>query len=149
MVKFIYSILFVFLILGCKEKAENELAEEATTSPVELPVDFLSFYEEFHQDSLYQLNHIAFPLSGKPASGQFNFELKDFKWTRDGWKIHKRMADDDDTFDRKFQVITENMVVEYIFSPAYGYHMERRYGKLSDGWNLIYYADMQEGGSSE
>jgi hypothetical protein len=131
-------------LCACGHKSPEIPAEPEQT--VELPQDFIEFYELFHTDTNYQLSHIAFPLSGKPASGQFNMQLTDFKWTRDGWRIHKRMSDDDDTFDKKYIIYSEDMIAEIIFSPTYGYYMERRFGKLSDGWNLIYYADMQEGG---
>lgn len=138
----IISILCLSLIISCQSSTKQEENRETVT---ELPADFVEFYELFHADSNFQLNHIAFPLSGKPASGDFNIELTDFKWTREGWKVHKRMADDDDTFDKKYLVYSEDMISEIIYSPDYGYYMERRFGRLSDGWNLIYYADMQDG----
>ena len=47
-------------------------------------------------------------------------------------------------FDRQYTVYSESLISELIYAPTYGYYMERRFGKLSDGWNLIYYADMQE-----
>ena len=38
--------------------------DEATAS--RLPEDFVAFYERFLQDSLYQMEHINFPLEGIP-----------------------------------------------------------------------------------
>ena len=141
----IFILLFAICLFSCRPESDStSSAPQEETAEIELPEDFLTFYEEFHRDSVFQLNHIAFPLSGKPASRQFNVKLTDYKWTRDGWTIHKRIADDDDTFDRKFKVYSKDLVTEFIYSPGYGYYMERRFGKLSDGWNLIYYADMQE-----
>ncbi len=143
-------LLFICLIVSlssCRTESTDKADQPAITKPekiVELPEDFKEFYELFHSDSLFQLNHIAFPLSGKPASGDFAMELTDYKWLREGWKIHKAFDEDDDTFDREFTIYTKDLISEKIYSPTFGYHMERRFGKLSDGWNLIYYADMQE-----
>ena len=145
MIRVFILLASIVCLVACKKEAITQhVAEQAEPTEVELPADFLDFYEEFHRDTLFQLNHIAFPLSGKPASGQFNIELTDFKWTRKGWVFHKRISDDDDTFDRKYQMFTPELIIELIYAPTYGYYMERRFGKLSDGWNLIYYEDMQE-----
>lgn len=32
-----------------------------------LPADFVEFYRRFHSDSLYQIEHINWPLAGKQA----------------------------------------------------------------------------------
>ena len=98
MSRFIFSLSILFLLSLGACKTESSESPDVVPEAVELPQDFLDFYEEFHADTLFQLNHISFPLSGKPASGQFSIDLTDFKWTREGWRIHKRIADDDDTF---------------------------------------------------
>ena len=143
----IIILLYLSLsIVACRHDAPQSAdADQQEEEITELPDDFVEFYELFHADTNYQLDHIAFPLSGKPASGVFNMELTDFKWTRDGWKMHQRMADDDDTFDKKYVVYSKDMITEIIYAPDFGYYMERRFGRLSDGWNLIYYADIQDG----
>jgi hypothetical protein len=61
---FAFSALLLILLLhqGCKPKAtvtENEPSEEAV--PDTLPDDFVEFYDKFHTDSAYQLEHIIFP----------------------------------------------------------------------------------------
>ena len=48
-------------LLSCKQK---EAASEALGDT--LPEDFVTFYERFLQDSLYQMEHINFPLEGIP-----------------------------------------------------------------------------------
>lgn len=138
-------LLFIFTLLACQQETSSSESAVAE-APTALPDDFLEFYEKFHADTNFQVEHIAFPLPGKPAPGELPFEVVNFKWTRDGWKMHKRLADDDDTFERKYRFLTESIIQEIIYAPEYGFSMERRFAKMSDGWNLIYYADMQSKG---
>ena len=132
------SILFI--LIAC----HSSPAPQEPEAQLELPEDFIEFYDRFHADSNFQISRIVFPLPGKPASDDFEMEFVDFKWTKDGWKIHKAFDENDDTFDRRYKVFDEGLISEIIFSPTYGYYMERRFAKMTDGWNLIYYADIQE-----
>lgn len=136
----IYLFFFAICVLACQQNKPE--AEE--TAGLELPEDFIAFYERFHADSSFQMNHIIFPLPGKPASDDFDMEFVDFKWTRAGWKVHQAFDENDDTFDRRYKLFDEGLISEIIYSPTYGYYMERRFAKMTDGWNLIYYADIQE-----
>ncbi len=138
-------ILGLLLLFSCSSDKSSQTEEsEAVVEEIQIPDEFLFFYDRFHVDTNYQLDRIIFPLSGKPASGKFDMELSDFKWTRDGWVLHKAFKEDDDTFERKFVVHTPDLISEFIYNQQYGFYMERRFGKLSDGWHLIYYADMQQ-----
>ncbi len=138
-----YMYLFVMLTLFSCEITQKEKEVEGEPK-LEVPKDFYEFYAKFHADTVFQLQRITFPLSGKPSSGQFEFEVSDFKWTRDGWRIHKAFQEEDDTFSRKFVVHAPGMISEFIYTQTFGFYMERRFAKLSDGWNLIYFADMQQ-----
>lgn len=136
-------LIVVSFFMSCQPSTPEA---EAPPQVTELPGDFLDFYEKFHADTNFQVEHIAFPLPGKPSPGELDFEVVNFKWTRDGWKMHKRLADDDDTFERKYRFLAPEIIQEFIYAPDYGFSMERRFAKMSDGWNLIYYADMQSKG---
>lgn len=141
--RIVFFLIVLSICLSCQPSAPEA---EAPPKVTELPSDFLEFYEKFHADTNFQVAHIAFPLPGKPSPGQLDFEVVNFKWTRDGWKMHKRLADDDDTFERKYRFLAPEIIQEFIYAPDYGFSMERRFAKMSDGWNLIYYADMQSKG---
>ncbi len=47
-----------------------------------VPVDFMDFYMNFHQDSLYQMEHIQFPLRGMPSMAleMSQDSINDFRW---------------------------------------------------------------------
>jgi len=137
----LFFLLIIFCI-SCKSEAPVELVEDSQEVVLEPSDEFLTFYDRFHADTVFQLDHIVFPLQGKPATGMFEGEVKEFKWTREGWTVHKAFKEDDDTFDRQFVVHAPELITEVIYSATYGFYMERRFAKLSDGWNLIYFADM-------
>jgi hypothetical protein len=105
-----------------------------------LPDDFIEFYELFHSDSAYQLRHIAFPLEGFYR----DFEKDDDDiyskvWTEDNWILHRRFDPSDQAFNQEFQLLGNSAVKEIISALDGLFIVERRYARLSDGWNLVYY----------
>ena len=68
----IHSILFLALallsVISCKLKPNQESLSEEEISEYysdDLPEDFVDFYNLFSSDSVYQIQHIVWPLSGK------------------------------------------------------------------------------------
>ena len=63
-------VVVVFMIIACKpanlDTRTTEPAEDI--SAVEIPQDFRIFYDRFHSDTSFQLEHIVIPLSGLPAN---------------------------------------------------------------------------------
>lgn len=105
-----------------------------------MPADFIEFYKLFHQDSAYQVAHITFPLSGilQDTAGRDSA----ITWLAENWKIHKQVIPDD-LWAVDFTVPMEGVVIEFIHARNAGYYMERRFAKMGDAWNLIYYAGLQ------
>lgn len=130
------------LIWSCNTGPSHQ--QKVETNPQEstsLPADFLEFYERFHQDTTYQLDHIVWPLAGRPgALDTLSLdENGSFFWEKDKWTIHKPF-NHDAQFDREFEVLGSNLVNEISTHQEHGVTMLRRFAKTSGGWNLIYYA---------
>ncbi len=81
-----------------------EMTEEYESEEEGLPPDFLAFYQRFHDDSLYQLEHIIFPLQGIPAEAD-SATIVDgrFRWQKEDWIMHHPIEDSRTQFSRKFQ----------------------------------------------
>ncbi len=130
----IYGLFFC--TVGCKPSPEQQSVVEESTP---LPADFLSFSEKFHTDSLFQMAHIIFPLDGQV--GEPADRVEDFKWNSDEWLLHRPYDDMGGTYEQSYFMVN-NVVVEKIFSTIGDFSMERRWAKLGDSWNLIYYKEM-------
>ena len=105
--------------------------------------DFETFYELFHQDSLYQMEHIAFPIAGMPSfTDEESVADPNFRWTPDNWKMHKPFHFKDSEFKQSFRVIGTDVVEETILHNQGQFGMVRRFALVGGEWNLIYFADM-------
>lgn len=114
--------------------SNSSTTEQAPPAAQSLPADFKAFYEQFQSDSVFQMEHIAFPLYYE-ENGQKQELLAE------NWITHRPFDDMGGTFERVFEG-DENIVIETIVTRGAPYHMIRRFGKLADGWNLIYYLPM-------
>ncbi len=104
--------------------------------------DFEVFYERFLRDSLYQMEHITWPLEGIPDNVGSEEEAAGFRWERKDWIMH-RPFDESTGFRSEFTPISEDLVIERIVHESGDYGMLRRYARLGDeGWQLIYYAGL-------
>ena len=94
------------------------------------------FYELFHGDSAFQVEHVAWPLDG-------NIRVNDGASVRrtldaGGWELHQPL-DLGDTYLRELDLSDPEMVVERIKTTNGAYLIERRFAKLGSTWMLIYY----------
>ena len=140
---FLSLLITTVMVSSCKSKADSEpIAVEEGPQPFENE-EFVSFYNTFSSDSLYQLDHIAFPLEGmRPMADSLDIVPPDFRWTKDTWKIHKAFDDGNKSFVRQIINGPGGVIIENISDVSGQYTMERRFAKLSSGWNLIYYRKM-------
>ena len=120
------SIFILFFSCKNDSKTSSTPSEE---NAVDIPSDFLDFYTKFHSDSLFQMNHIVFPLSQKSDGS---------KWQRDSWKLHKAFDSQNGAFIRSFDNFN-GIIFEYIVEKTGAYKIEKRYSKSGDSYNLIYY----------
>ncbi|NNF36669.1 MAG: hypothetical protein HKN68_21385 [Saprospiraceae bacterium] len=126
------SIMIVFTAFSCKNKSNPEV------EGVTIPEDFYPFYDRFHNDSLYQMDHIIFPLTGEPA--EETLKGQEWTWPKEDWVMHKPF-DDKGTFKRDWYAIN-SVIVEKISDSSGRFTMERRWAKMGGEWNLIYYKEM-------
>ena len=131
------SIFFLFLLCSCQNRNveqghENSVFDEDSS----VPLDFMDFYMKFHADSVYQYDHIQFPLKGMPAMAidLSQDSLNRFHWQKEDWSIHKPFMGNEDEFLKEFRVISNSLISEFIIEKQMGYGMERRFSKLGNKW---------------
>ena len=138
----LYSIFVIILLISCKNSDKNVISDQ-TFQTQELPEDFSSFYKQFHSDSLFQISHITFPVEGKmklTIGGQDTL-ITIFR-NQDEWMINKFFDENNKQFQRQFIMVNDHMIIEKITGAEGLFFLERRFAKLSDGWNLIYYSEI-------
>lgn len=124
---------------SCKNKGTNIVEDEI---PLYDTKEFRAFYDRFGMDSVYQMQHIVFPLQGiKALTDSLDRPDPNFKWQESTWKIHGSFDDMNGLFGREF-ISMKGIVIEKITDKSGTFSMERRFGHLSSGWNLIYYREM-------
>lgn len=134
------AIPFLFMIIACQPREYSGNADDAMEVMV-LPDDFIEFYDRFHADSSYQIEHIVFPLSLKhrdTTTTDTAYEL-----TASNWQFHRKIAPDDYWSIEYYQPV-EGVIVEHIFSRLDGFWIERRFAKSTVDWYLIYYSGLQQ-----
>ncbi|HMQ06425.1 MAG TPA: hypothetical protein PKC30_03940 [Saprospiraceae bacterium] len=137
----IFAIACPLLFGMCQlrsSQAHDELGNEE--SIVILPKDFIEFYDHFHRDSLYQMEHIVFPLKGKGDSNNAGMEAQ---WSEEEWQLHRHFLEEGNYFEKEYAVLP-SLIIEVISDPSKTYTIERRWAKLVDGWNLIYYKSLDD-----
>lgn len=144
MMKRIYIILSLILF-GLTVTSCNKQAEQIPVTEPEVPSDFADFYTQFHTDSAYQMQHILFPLDGRPASGDNQDFDEPHTWEKTSWKLHNFDHFDPDQYTVSRKVTDSTLVTEFIIDRASGYGIKRRFAKFSDEWYLIYYDAMNQG----
>ena len=140
------SLVFAFQkIMNDKEQPQEvettmtAKGEEAET----IPPDFLVFYTQFHSDSIYQMEHINFPLEGFPAyADSVTVADKTFKWEKEDWKMHKNMDERKDNFHKNLSVVSDGLIFEHVPTNDKKLWMERRFLKSNGEWRLIYFSDL-------
>ena len=125
---FTYGLLLFATFTSCKQAEKSDstpnLAEEG-----DIPSDFLQFYMRFHSDSLFQLNHIDFPIDRKKENEQ---------WTIDNWKMHTAFDDMGGQFQQTFKNFN-GLIIEYVRDQSGAFSLEKRFVKSSEGYKLMYY----------
>ena len=128
-------ILFLSWIVikkGCQPASTTDVlqsAQSTATTIVEIPEDFPEFYERFHTDSLYQITHIIWPLSGQSDST---------RWTQEEWIMHKPFDNTSGEFTRDLDNF-EGIITETISHNQGWFHLKRTFAQMDEEWMLIGY----------
>lgn len=130
-------ILALLLFFSCGPK------EKKAATAGNLPEDFTTFYQRFLTDSLYQIEHIVFPLEGIPDNADSAIVAGGgFRWQKENWVMHKLVDPADSDFDIHFETFGDEIVTENLIHRSGQYALVRRFAKQGEAWNLIYYAGL-------
>ncbi len=143
-------ILPAILWVACRREAPASAEAVAPSSLSEsLPEGFPAFYQRFHQDSLYQVAHVVFPLEGLPDHvDSLTLVGGNFRWTVENWRMQRAFDYEISDYDRRMKVLAENAVEEQIVHKSRQVGMVRRFARFGEDWYLIYYAGMNKLGPS-
>ncbi|MEK7253858.1 MAG: DUF4348 domain-containing protein [Bacteroidota bacterium] len=134
-----FILLFLF---ACKDKPAPPPPLEVTAAQ-SMPEGFTEFYQRFHADSLFQIEHIVFPLQGLPDDADsLTIVTDNFRWQMEDWRMQRPFDFEMSDFRREILPVNENMVVEKIVHTSGEMGMVRRFAKVAGEWHLIYYAGM-------
>lgn len=138
-----YLTWFVlFFLCSCKNNTPAPPVSEAA-SQATLPEGFADFYQRFHTDSLFQMEHIVFPLEGLPDhADSTTIANNDFRWHPEDWTMQRAFDFEMSEYKRDLIPINEWVVQERIVRREGGFGMVRRFARVGGEWNLIYYAGM-------
>lgn len=142
----------VLLVAGigwtqCTTKGPTHNATDGVSNASHPDAAFMDFYEKFHQDSVYQMAHITWPLEGVSLEQRDSTHAVEKKmWEPQNWRMHRLdLLKDANAFEREWQLLGDVLITERLRWRAANFYMERRFAKQSDGeWALIYYADVLE-----
>jgi len=139
------SLFFTNYIKKIAARQSNVVIEQPAAITADEMSSFDLFYQQFHQDSAFQLSRIVFPLEGIPArDSMYVGDENEFKWQQEDWVLHRPFNDMGGTFNRSFTNLGDDLMVESIKMENGQYGMQRRFAKYDDGWYLIYYAAMNQ-----
>lgn len=142
------SLMFAFQkIMKEQEKTvdsvENSAPQIAAKEPI--PGDFFVFYTKFHEDSLYQMEHINFPLEGIPEYADSTVLAQDnFRWEKDKWRMHRIMDSRKETFQEDLILVSDGLVFEFVPTGDKKLWIERRFLKSNGEWRMIYYSGLNK-----
>ena len=137
------SIAFLTLLLAaCKGDGAESTERKTDLDDTATSADFAEFYELFHTDSTFQVEHIAWPLDGNLQAAEDGGSV-DVQWKPEDWVMHKPL-ELGTSFVREIDNSSPDLVIERIKTKEGSYIIERRFAKFGDMWTLIYYrqADM-------
>ncbi|MCS7037097.1 MAG: hypothetical protein RMJ33_09635 [Saprospiraceae bacterium] len=138
--------LLPLLFTACRQPATPP--SSTLSAAADIPADFLAFYRQFHADSLFQVQHISWPLPGQTTEETPDGALhrKSTYWERENWRFQRAVDFSTGEYRQQLRAVEGQYVVETIsYAAAPNYALERRFMRRTDGaWELVYYADMQE-----
>ena len=143
------SLMFAFQKIMKEKDKPTTGATTALQSEkkLDIPPDFLLFYTKFHTDSLYQVEHITFPLEGMPPyNDSLAWAQPDFKWQKESWKMHKILKGRENSFLENLVPMGKDLIFEFTPTDDKKLWVARRFLKSNGEWKLIYYAGLNKKG---
>ena len=137
-------VLTAFLTACASEdKSTENTATAESDARAKAYQEFADFYENFHQDSVFQMDHILFPLPGLPREADSSLISSGlFRWTPQTWIVQHPIDFQQSNFQQELIPVSKDLIIEKLVQPEYNLQIERRFSRLEDGWYLIYYAGL-------
>ena len=131
--------LALLLFFACRNQPSENTG--TTSAETELPEGFSAFYQQFHLDSAFQMDHIIFPLEGIPDNADLEtIESGTYRWQKENWSLMRPVDYQMSEYRRDFIPLTKDMVMERVTHKSGEFGMIRRFAVISGEWHLIYYA---------
>ncbi len=106
-------------------------------SPRNESEDFVSFYNRFHQDSLFQVSRYKYPMGGKLLKGSV-----ETAWTKQNMPLMLTKIYDVDTSE--YQVVfkkTKKVFTQKVWIENSDFSSEYRFELIKSKWYLVYILD--------
>jgi len=131
---FSLSLVFILttaILTNCHSTRESSKSYTLKNKSGE---DFDKFYERFHEDSVFQVSRVKFPLDGMSIEGS---EI--IQWTRDNLPLLKTKIYDVDTTRYKVTFKkTEKMFTQKVWIEYSEFSSEYRFELIGKKWYLVY-----------
>lgn len=124
-------------ITGKKDHRAVSATEIVEVQKQELPEDFVEFYKRFHSDSIFQKQHIVFPLNGIKKDSTGNVA---YLWESADWKTHHNLHGFPDY--RIYYSVLDDEIHEYVEDHSGTFRMKRTFLNSGGAWNLSFYEEM-------
>jgi hypothetical protein len=127
-------ILTTAILTNCHSTRESSKSYTLKKNSGE---DFDKFYERFHEDSVFQVSRLKFPVDGMSVKGE-----EKVKWTRDNLPLLKTKIYDIDT--TRFKITfrkTEKMFTQKVWIEDSEFSSEYRFELINKKWYLVYVLD--------
>ena len=131
----------ILSLLACDQARQPDSAQ--ATESVDESEPFEEFYQRFHEDSLFQMSRITFPLEGLPAAADSSVRASGtFRWQANEWVLHRPFDLNNPNFTHELAPLSDDLVLERFSTLEGRMSIVRRFARLSDGWHLIYYSEL-------
>lgn len=142
-----HLFLIVLLVAACRSTQHGTTTKpKSTTSQVvegkkrmaSADEDFDFFYKRFHEDPIFQLQRIHFPIKGAKVENE-----KLVPWTKENWQLFKVRADEVDQTQYKVEVTkTDTRVKTRVYIPNSDADITTFYEKIKGKWFLVQHDDV-------
>jgi len=135
---FILSSIIVIIIAifnSCNNSHQENSIPNAKRDSTEV---FEKFYNKFHDDSLFQISRILFPLPGYNIDSDYNPNEKiiNFNWNKNDWVMHKKILDE--KFKNELKKYNDSMI-ERLYIENSGVEIIRKFYLYNNKWYLGFY----------
>ena len=83
--------------MSCKTRPKEQ---QVSDDPF---VEFMQFHQQFLEDSIFQIEHVLFPLEGLPSNADSaTLATDNFRWLKEDWQIHLPFDFENSDYEQQF-----------------------------------------------